>query len=287
MFVMKRYRWTNFFIDTERNLVRRSTGRRDSRALSGAVAGVTYRYGLLDIQDKYDRWLSLSPPSLCVPVEWHELLREAESAYIHGDYYPALTSACCLGERILNHLVIGLRGYFTSSPRYKEIARKNSFRNWNRLIEILSDWRVLNDDMAQQFEELLSLRNPAVHFGSLNDRQNKASQAVGGVYSVTSKMFGMDSGHFFECEGEFYIPKDKIEEPLVKEFIVPHCYLLGYKHRVENRDGKPTIVDDETYHDIQLTDQKFAELRKAWRKGEDRGKDISRKSSDTDQENIP
>ena len=283
---MKRYRWVKFFIDTERNLVRRRARASNSRTVSGAVADVTYRYGLLDIQDKYDRWLSLSPPSLCIPVEWHELLREAESAYIHGDYYPALTSACCLGERILNHLIIGLRGYFTGSPHYKEVARKDSFQDWNRLIGILSDWRVLNDDLAQQFEELLKLRNPAVHFGSLEDHQNKASQAVNGVYLVTSKMFGMDSGHFFVCEGELYISKDKVEEPLVKEFIVPHCCLLGYKHRVEDRNGKPTIVDDEPYPDIQLTDQEFAEFRKAWRKGEDRGKDISRKSSHKNQENI-
>ena len=161
---MKRYRWTKFFIDTERNLVRHSAGARDPRTVSGAVAGVTYRHGLLDIQDKYDRWLSLSPPSLCAPIEWHELLREVESAYVHGDYFPALTSACCLGERILNHLIIGLREYFVSSARYKEVATKDSFQDWNRLIDILSDWKVLNNDLAQRFKELLSLRNPAVHF---------------------------------------------------------------------------------------------------------------------------
>ena len=284
---MKRYRWTKFFIDTERNFVRHPTWAADPRTVSGAVAGVAYKHGLLDIQDKYDRWLKLSPPSLCVPIEWHELLREAESAYIHGDYYPALTSACCLGERVLNHLLIGLRGYFTNSPRYKEVARKESFQDWNGLIGILSEWGILNDDLAQQFKELLNLRNPAVHFGSLEDRQKKSGQAVNGVYSVTSKMFGMDSGHFFVCENELYIPKDKVAEPLVKEFIVPHCYLLGYKHRVEDRDGKLTIVDDEMYHDIQLSDDEFSEFRKAWKKGNDMGKSFSRNSSDKDQKSSP
>jgi len=284
---MKRYRWTKFFIDTERNLVRHPTGAIDPRTVSGAVGGVTYKHGLLEIQDKYDRWLSLSPPSLCVPIEWHELLLEAESAYVHGDYYPALTSACCLGERILNHLIIGLRGYYTSSSRYKEVARKESFQDWNRLIEILSEWGILNDDLAQQFKDLLNLRNPAVHFGDIEDRQNKSGRAVKSVYSVTSKMFGMDSGHFFVCEGELYIPKDKVEEPLVKEFIVPHCYLLGYKHRVGNRDGKPTIVDDEIYSEIQLSDEEFIEYRKAWRKGEDMGGNLSQKSPDKDHNEPP
>jgi hypothetical protein len=284
---MKRYRWTKFFIDTERNLVRNPAGARDPRIISGTVAGVTYKHGLLDIQDKYDRWLSLSPPSLCVPIEWHDLLREVESAYVHGDYYPALTSACCLGERILNHLIIGLRGYFASSPRYKEVAGKDTFQDWNKLIDILLDWNVLNNDLAQQFKELLNLRNPAVHFGDLADRQKKAGQAVNAVYSVTSAMFGTKSGHFFVCEGELYVPKDKVEEPLVKEFIVPHCFLLGYKHRVESRDGKLTVVDDETYQDIQLTDDEFIEFRKAWSKGEDKGKDLSPGSSNENQEKIP
>ena len=285
---MKRYRWTKFYIDTERNLVRHPTGAADPRTISGAVGDVTYKHGLLDIQGKYDRWLSILPPSLCVPTEWHELLHEAESAYIHGDYYPALTSACCLGERILNHLIIGLRGYFRSSPRYKKVAGKKSFQDWNKLIDILSEWGILNADLAQQFKELLDLRNPAVHFGSLKDLQNKSGQAVKGVYSVTSKMFGIECGSFFVCKGEYYIPKDKVEDPLVKEFIVPHCDLLGYKHRIENREGKLTIVDDETYSDIQLTDEEFAEFRKAWETSEeDMGENFSRKSSDKDQEIPP
>ena len=284
---MKRYRWTRFFIDTERNVVRQPNLTADPRIVSSAVGGVTYQHGLLNIQDKYERWLGLSPPSLCVPTEWHELLREVESAYIHGDYYPALTSACCLGERILNHLIIGLRGYFTTSERSKEVAGKESFQDWNRLISIMSEWGILNNDLSQKFKELLNLRNPAVHFGSLEDRQNKSGQAVKGVYSVTSKMFGMASGNFFACEGELYIPKEKEEEPLVKVFIVPHCYLLGYKHRVENRDDKPTIVDDEFYSDIKLSDEEFSEFRKAWKNGNDMFNNFSRKSPDKNQNSFP
>ena len=151
----------------------------------------------------------------------------------------------------------------------------------------MTEWGILNDGLAKQFKELLNLRNPAVHFGSLEDRQNKSGQAVNGVYSVTSKMFGMESGHFFICEGELYIPQDKIEEPLVREFIVPHCYLLEYKHRVENRDDKLKIVDDESYNDIQVSDEEFSEFRKAWKRGKDMGENTSPKSSDKDQKKSP
>jgi hypothetical protein len=83
-------------------------------------------------------------------------------------------------------------------------------------------------------------------------------------------MFGLDSGHFFICEGEVYIPKDKIDDPPVKEFIVPHCHLVGYKHRVESQDGALTIIDDEPYLETELSDEEFIDFRKAWRSGIDK-----------------
>jgi hypothetical protein len=46
---------------------------------------------------------------------------------------------------------------------------------------------------------------------------------------------------------------------------------------VENRDGKLVIIDDEIYNEIQLTDKEFIEYRKAWRKGEDMGGNLSQK----------
>ncbi len=234
---MKRYRWTTFFIDAERNTVRRPWGASNAQIVSGAVGGVAHRHGLFDIQRKYSRWLHLSPPALCVPVEWHKLLLEAEAAYVNGDYYPTLTSACCLGERVLNHLIIKLRSHFTSSPRYKEIARKDSFQDWKKLISILKEWKVIDDDLSSHFMQLLDLRNPAVHFGTLQDRMQKANTAVQEVYAVTSEMFGLKSGHFFDCDGELYVKHKRIDEPLIREFIIPHCNLVGYKHKdlIENK----------------------------------------------------
>lgn len=256
---MKRYRWTSFYIDTMRNALG------DQRAIDHAKEYVAQNHGQIDTENKYIRWLELEPPALCAPVEWHDLLREVEFSYIHGDFYPALTSACCLGERILNHLVINLRDYFKDSPRYKEVHAKESFQDWNRSIDILSEWNVLNDEQTGLFNELLELRNPAIHFGNLEELQEKAKEAINLVYSITSKMFGQVSGHFFICPGEFYVSSNETEIPLVKEFIIPHCHLVGYKHRIEPRNGEPTIVDDEVYDDQPLSDEEFIGLRTAWR----------------------
>jgi hypothetical protein len=55
-------------------------------------------------------------------VAFHnKFLEQARSAFIVGAYYPALTAACALGERILNHLVLLLREDFRATPEYKGV----------------------------------------------------------------------------------------------------------------------------------------------------------------------
>ena len=268
---MKRYRWIRFFVDTVRNVALHPELSKDPETIRSRRELVAFRYGEFDIDTKCARWLSVSPPDLCVPVEWHDLLREVESAYVHGDFYPALTSACCLGERVLDHLIIGLRAHFKASARYKEAVAKDSFQDWSKAISLLRDWGILNKNLATQFEELLKLRNPAVHFGGLADRSEKAHRAVELAYSITSRMFGIGPENFFICEGEVYIRRDRQADPVVKEFILPHCCLVGYKHKVEDRSGVPTIVDDERYEEAQISDHDFALLRRAQRRAKAAG----------------
>src|SRR5207247_339592 len=110
---------------------------------------VGMKYGLGQLQQKLARWLQMNPAALCVPVEYHELLREVEGAYIRGDFYPALTSACCLGERILNHFVIELKDEFKSSPHYKTVYNKQSLQDWEKAIEILADWKCIDVELAK------------------------------------------------------------------------------------------------------------------------------------------
>lgn len=59
-------------------------------------------------------------------------------AFTVGAYYPALTAACALGERILNHLILLLREDYRGTPHYKKVHRKDSFDDWELPIETLS-----------------------------------------------------------------------------------------------------------------------------------------------------
>lgn len=269
---MKRYRWLSFFVDTRRNLVREPPYSSDPMATSGAVGSVGFEHGLLHIQTKYSRWLDLAPPALCAPVIYHELLLEVESAFVHGDPFPALTAACCLGERILNHLVLDLRDDFRTSPRYKEVHNKESFQDWHRAISVLSDWGVLSDDLATKFKTLLELRNPAVHFGSVQDRSNKAKKAVQLVYDVTAGLFGPKAGHFFMAPGEMYVCRDKETSALVRRFVLPHCVQVGYRHTIQGQPPNLRVRDDDPYDGEDIDDEEFTRRRTAFRESADAGK---------------
>lgn len=262
---MKRYRWTNFFIDTTRNIIRDSKPPASvkKQMIDKMYEFITLNYGSANTMEKFDRWYSLNPPDLCAPVSYHELMREVEGAYIRGDYYPALTSACCLGERILNHLAIELKEYYSSSPHYKDIARKDSIQDWEKAIRILSDWEVINNQQATDFAKLLSLRNPAVHFGNVKDRSSTAFEALNLIYSVTKSLFGYSIPVFFWAPGEIYISYEKESDPFTKTFLLPHCVKVGYNHEVRSVElGSIETYDPGPYPNGHIRDEEFVELRK-------------------------
>jgi hypothetical protein len=205
--------------------------------------------------------LDITPPSLCVPIVYHQPLREVESAYIHGDPFPALTSACCLGERILNHIILTIRDDFRASPRYKEVYKKTSFQDWNFVIDVLTEWGILTGELSAKFRNLLDLRNPAVHFGSLEDSMTKAKIAVQLVYDTTDKLFGLSAEHFFVVSGEVYVAQEKETSSLVRNFILPYCNKVGYKHSVEGTPEGLKISDNNQYEDAEISDKEFTRLR--------------------------
>jgi hypothetical protein len=256
---MKRYIWTNFFIDTIKNLYFGATPAIQEREREDIKPMIARQHGSDDIDAKVERYFSFKPPDFVIVTEFHPTLREVQDAYVSGYFYPSLTGACCIGERILNLLMLRLRDYHKSSDWYKKVYKKKSFDDWDLCIEVLKDWGILSDELARIFLELKDIRRQSVHFQNLPDVEARAINALKAVMKVTDSLFGLRDDVLF-LRGHFFIKKEKETDPLVREFYVPNSHYVGYRYRIENRAGTITLVDDNAYEGREITDDEFIEL---------------------------
>jgi len=84
-------------------------------------------FGAAGFEEKKRRFIQLGLMPFSVVSFHNKFLREARNSYVSGYNYAALTAICSLGERVLNHLVLGLRDDFKNTPSYRLVYRKNSF----------------------------------------------------------------------------------------------------------------------------------------------------------------
>jgi hypothetical protein len=198
-------------------------------------------------------------------VAFHNLfLAQSRRAFVHGQYYPALTAISALGERILNHLVIGLKDEYKSHSRYKNIYRKNSFDDWTLPIDVLFEWGIFSSEVAASFRALKEKRNNALHFNlstELNDRE-LALEAIKNLEEIVSYQFSAFGTlpWLLSVPGECYIKKDYEHLPFVKLVYLPNCTYLGYKYTTI-RAFPWEFQDSSDYLDQDISDEEFLCLR--------------------------
>jgi hypothetical protein len=120
---MKRYRFlSNVFIDTRRNIMKSDLKNHPGKP--SVEKELLEELGARDFESKLKRFVAVSPP--WARQLWPNLRYEQETyeTYAWGAFYPALVSACCLGEALLNKLVSRLANYFKHTPKYKEVYGK-------------------------------------------------------------------------------------------------------------------------------------------------------------------
>jgi hypothetical protein len=54
------------------------------------------------------------------------------------------------------------------------------------------------------------------------------------------------------------------EESIVKEFFIPNCPLVGYKHFLEGGTNSLIIRDNFDYEPLEVDDDEFRHLREEW-----------------------
>ncbi len=228
--------------------------------------GLIHYYGAEDYERKIQNFIDLGIAPFSV-VSFHNVFfKQSRDAFVVGAYYPALSSACALGERILNQLILHLRDYFKSSPEYKKVYRKNSFDNWDLAINVLGSWEILLPTTSVLFKELKDIRNASLHFNPETDvnTHQMAKEAIGKLSGIIQEQFAGFGKQpwFIPCKkGAAFIRKDWESNPFVKEIILPNCCQAGYKHKLDRKSDKWIVHDDYKYEqDGPLSDEEFIKL---------------------------
>lgn len=227
--------------------------------------GLIHEFGTRNHEQKIANFVELGANPISLLTFHNEFLRQCRNSFVCGSYYPALVSACTLGERILNRLILHLRDHYKSTPQYQKIYRKKSFDNWSLAIDTLDSWNVLLPGPCAEFCQLEDLRNKAVHFNPEADHNDRelALSAVKLLQSIIEKQFsafGSQPWYISGVGGAAYVSKAWEDKPFVKEVVLPACRLVGPYHRLEHGTRGWIVEDNHEYEEKEISDGEFAAL---------------------------
>lgn len=231
------------------------------------IVSLTQEFGARNFDLKLANYRELGPLPFSVLSYHNDFLSEIRRAFVVGSYYPALTGAVTLAERMLNHLLLGLRDSYKGTPEYKTVAGKGQIDNWKRLIGALDAWAVLQPGVRDKFSRLERLRNDAVHWGRDGkiDARGKAIEGIRHLNSIVDDQFGIAAQPWFitDVPGEIYLKRQAEADPFVKMVYIPNGNLVGPNHSVEfDSQMRFEIHDQDPYPAAEVTDEEFARLRR-------------------------
>jgi hypothetical protein len=276
---MKRYRITSFSFDLVVHTLTQEISEewpdhiKESHrvAKERTISGLTDKYGPWLIEEKLQNFIDLGSSSVSILAFHNAFFGDIRNAFVIGAYYPALTGACALGERILNHLMLRLRSYYSSTPEYAAVATDKSFSNWRVLGQTLASWGVLQPAAADAFHRLAKVRNKTLHFNPAVDTNDRplALEAIHILNEIIDTQFcctGSVPWVQWIVPGEMYVKQSMENDPFVKEIVLPNCSHVGPFHIVTDISrGRFEIDDAFPYEDRDITDEEYAAMRKQGR----------------------
>lgn len=226
------------------------------------------RYGILYIENKLDNIRSIGVNPFSIVSYHNSLIQQIRDSFITGNYYPALTGACALGERILNHLILDLRTHYQPLGNDESIFTDKTFSNWRDMILKLDEWNVLLPEVSKSFKELKNIRNKALHFSQslpskLREVALEALILIQNIIANQFSAFGLQPWFIPNVAGESYLKREWETIPFIKEYYLKiNSYYVGPSHKVKSI--QPWQFEDDVYSEEEITDEKFVELRKNW-----------------------
>jgi hypothetical protein len=220
-------------------------------------------FGSEHAERKQRDFMALGPSPLSVVAYHNEVFAQCRRAFIDGAYYPTLLGACGLGERILNHLVLDLRESFAGHIATRRIARKESFQNWARALEVLGAWDVMRPETAVRYRRLEAARNAAVHYEAVTDNtwRERALRAMTLLHQIIERQFGIshEMPWLFAADGAVFVRRSWEETPFVTRFYLPNCALVSSQHDLAWQQDHFVPVDQIVdCPDVEWSDEEFA-----------------------------
>ena len=228
-------------------------------------------FGELNYEQKKINFIELDAKPFSIIAFHNNFFNQIRTAFVVGSYYPALTAACALGERILNHLLLTLRDDFKSTPEYKKIYRKDSFDDWDVPINVLASWEVLLPKAKEEFIRLKDIRNKAIHFRPETDQndRNLSLEAINCLRNIIAEQFssfGTQPWFITSTRGESYIKKDWETKPFIEKIYLPNCLYVGPNNIIEKMFPEVIVNDNFKYEDKIIKDEEFVSLRNEFQK---------------------
>lgn len=244
---------------------------------ANTTLGLKAEFGELYSDAKIQNFIDLDAKPISVIAFHNAFFAQVRTAFVMGAYYPALTGACALGERILNHLILSLREEYRSTSEYKAVYRKDSFDDWAVAIDTLVAWNVLLPKAVDDYRSLMQQRHRAIHFRPETDQNARglALEAIKSLQSIIGEQFsgfGPQPWFITMIPGEIYIKKEWETRPFIATVYLPNAALVSHRHRIEAISPQVKIVDpDRDSNGAEVSDQEFSDLRNAFNKNGQKG----------------
>lgn len=257
----RRYRLMGFYIDSTRSFYSTPALKEQAESYTEHLKAIL---GNDNFQEKFERWRSIDYPPLGLIDEYPEKITQIIHTYSAGYFYPAVTSACCLTERILNRLILKTRGHFKDHVHYKKICRKESFDDWAKMVTVISDWQIIPEKAINLIKELMPIRHQSIHYNESYNFEAIASNVINKLIAAITEIFGVinrkDIYLVFDVPGEIWVRFEAQQNPFVKEFVLLNCY---HAHAVHDIDFEKKKITERLGKIGPLTDKEFVELRKS------------------------
>lgn len=269
---MKRYRVINVDFDSRATLLAMEIRDeweekvKESHRVSKQqlLNGIRDQYGVLGFDAKVQNFIEIGSKPWSILAFHNRFAGQVRTAFVTGAYYPALTGACALGERILNHLILLLREDYRGTDEYKRVYRKDSFDDWAVPIDALSNWGVLLPDATTAFRQLAELRHRTIHFRPETDHNDRmlALETVKLLDKIVDTQFGFFGTQpwFMPNVPESYIRRAAENEPFVRRVYLPNAHLVGPCHSLEFKENRVVVHDIDSYPEVEISDEDFREL---------------------------